>query len=138
MLSKRLTEPYRFQGRIGRRRFWVMSVVADILTGSGVYYFFMVFPTNTSVEGGCLIAFISGIVIWAATCVKRLHDRDKSGKWIFVALIPVVGLLVGTLFSLIELGLLAGSSTANNYGPPPGTLSSTINDSDSAQVEPSV
>ena len=42
-----------------------------------------------------------GMVIpgWAVS-VRRLHDIGKSGWWVFIALIPVVGSLVLLVWSL--------------------------------------
>jgi len=45
--------------------------------------------------------------------VKRWHDRGKSGWWVLVALVPVIG----WLWVLFENGLLRGDGGANRYGP---------------------
>jgi uncharacterized membrane protein YhaH (DUF805 family) len=81
-----------------------------------------------------------------AVCVKRLHDRDRSGWWylVYVALplvlyVGVLGLLVqfaakpglylfaaelaaiaAFVAGMIELGARVGSAGANAYGPAPG------------------
>ncbi|MGJ8634757.1 MAG: DUF805 domain-containing protein, partial [Luteolibacter sp.] len=56
--------------------------------------------------------------------VQRWHDRDKSGFWIFIVMIP----FVGGLWAFIETGLLPGTPTVNRFGPPPGsTFESTAN-----------
>jgi len=59
------------------------------------------------------------IVVYAglATSVRRLHDRDKSGWWILVTLVP----LIGTVWWLTDLGCVAGTRGPNRYGFPRGT-----------------
>jgi uncharacterized membrane protein YhaH (DUF805 family) len=47
-----------------------------------------------------------------AVFVKRWHDRDKSGAWMFINLIPVIG----WIWTLLECGLLPGTPGPNRYG----------------------
>jgi uncharacterized membrane protein YhaH (DUF805 family) len=49
-----------------------------------------------------------------ATLVRRCHDRNWSGAFLLVGLIPVV-----QLWPLVELGLLDGAPGDNPYGPSP-------------------
>ncbi|TGR16409.1 DUF805 domain-containing protein, partial [Mesorhizobium sp. M8A.F.Ca.ET.197.01.1.1] len=46
---------------------------------------------------------------------KRWHDRNKSGWWTLIGLIPIIG----GIWLLIELGILEGTRGANQYGPDP-------------------
>jgi uncharacterized membrane protein YhaH (DUF805 family) len=48
-----------------------------------------------------------------AVFVKRWHDRDKSGAWMFINAIP----LFGWIWTLIECGLMPGTYGPNRYGP---------------------
>ena len=54
------------------------------------------------------------LLVWpcAAVSVKRWHDRDKSGWWALVYLIPLIGLL----WTLVANGLLRGTAGANRFG----------------------
>ena len=45
--------------------------------------------------------------------IRRLHDSDKSGFWLLIGLIPVVGELI-----LMVMLLLPGNSEENRYGIP--------------------
>ena len=47
--------------------------------------------------------------------IKRFHDRDKSGWWMLIVLIPIVG----AIWLLVELGFLPGTPGPNRFGPPP-------------------
>lgn len=58
---------------------------------------------------------IASIWIELAISVKRWHDREKSGFWVLITLIP----LVGPIWTLVECGLLDGTQGLNKYGPSP-------------------
>jgi uncharacterized membrane protein YhaH (DUF805 family) len=47
--------------------------------------------------------------------VKRYHDRNKSGWWILIVFVPVIG----GLWYFIECGFLRGTPGPNTYGPDP-------------------
>ena len=57
-----------------------------------------------------LIALIPAIIVY----IKRFHDRDKSGWWVLIGLIPIIG----SIWLLIELGFLKGTPGPNRFGPP--------------------
>ena len=50
-----------------------------------------------------------------AADVKRYHDVDKSGWWVLILLVPVVGFV----WFLIECGFQRGTSGPNRFGPDP-------------------
>ncbi len=56
---------------------------------------------------------INLLIIWPflAISVKRLHDLDKSGWWILINLVPVIG---SAIFWLI-LSLMPGAKVINDY-----------------------
>jgi uncharacterized membrane protein YhaH (DUF805 family) len=56
-------------------------------------------------------------VFWVglAIQIKRWHDRDKSGWWVFVGMIPYIG----GIWQLIECGCLRGTEGENRYGDDP-------------------
>ena len=49
-----------------------------------------------------------------ALAVRRLHDVSKSGYWVFIALIPLIGLIV-----LINFFCYDSERDRNEYGPSP-------------------
>ena len=57
-----------------------------------------------------LIVLIPAIIVY----IKRFHDRDKSGWWVLIGLIPIIG----ALWLLVELGFLKGTDGPNRFGPP--------------------
>ena len=55
-----------------------------------------------------LLAYYVGFPI----IVKRWHDRDKSGWWVLIGLIPVIG----ACWTIIECGFLKGTEGSNRFG----------------------
>ncbi|MFM8747834.1 MAG: DUF805 domain-containing protein [Aestuariivirga sp.] len=104
------------EGRIGRQSYWtgilaifainVISWMIDALLGTiGEHGYGLV----SSVVG--LIMIYPAIMLYA----KRWHDRDKSGWWTLISLVPVIG----GLWMLIECGFLRGTEGPNRFGPDP-------------------
>ncbi len=46
--------------------------------------------------------------------IRRLHDTDRSGWWLLIALIPIIGALILLVFYLQD-----GTRGPNKYGPSP-------------------
>lgn len=100
-------------GRISRKLYWLASLPLLPL--------FILIELLIRAKPG-LEAAIFGVVVAVALMVtsfmlsiKRFHDRDKSGWFVFIGSIPVLG----PLWLLIELGLLRGTEGPNRYGPDP-------------------
>lgn len=106
-----------YAGRINRGKFWagilvifagafVAALVDNVLgtTFNGMPYGFVY-----ALYG--LAALYSVFAVYA----KRWHDRDKSGWWTLIALVPIIG----GIWLIVELGILGGTNGANRYGPDP-------------------
>jgi uncharacterized membrane protein YhaH (DUF805 family) len=96
-----------FDGRISRQPFWLGTLA---LFGANIVV--------SIVLGGGVLGVILGLVLIypsLAVSVKRWHDRGKSGWWVLVALIPVIG----WIWTLVECGFLEGTKGSNEYGPDP-------------------
>lgn len=61
------------------------------------------------------------LVAWMklAVLVKRWHDRDKSGWWVLIVLIP----LIGPIWQFVECFFLDGTQGPNKHGPSPKGIS---------------
>jgi uncharacterized membrane protein YhaH (DUF805 family) len=101
-------------GRVARITYWnffaffiLFSLVFGMLEEAG-----MISESMKPVLG---LAMLPIMVVGIIIHIKRWHDRDKSGWWIFINLIPVVG----GLWSLIECGFLKGTAGSNRFGPDP-------------------
>jgi uncharacterized membrane protein YhaH (DUF805 family) len=51
------------------------------------------------------------VIVSLPLLVRRLHDTDRSGFWIFLSLIPFVGGIVNFVFTLLE-----GTRGPNRFG----------------------
>jgi len=93
-----------FEGRISRSEFWLKGILPIIVIN------LLLSAVDSAITGG-LIATLAGIVLiypTVAIAIKRFHDRNKSGWWALILLIPFFGML----WVLIAVG-------NNDYGPDP-------------------
>ena len=105
-----------FSGRSRRMEYWyfvLFNIIVSIVLGAidGLL------GTRGSYAGAGLLSGIYGLAILIpslAVTVRRLHDIDRSGWWIFINLIPLIGAIVLLVFALSE-----GTPGNNRYGPSP-------------------
>ena len=114
--ADRAREFFSFDGRLGRQAYWLRAL---LLWGVNIAAAVM-FALAADAEPATVPLFlVAGLAYFAAffgslaTTVKRLHDRGRSGWFMFIALIPLVG-----LWLLVEVGFLAGDPAENEYGSP--------------------
>lgn len=102
-------------GRINRQPYWmgvlvlvVVNLVAGLLIG-------LIF--RDSAFGHILSLIVAVALIYPSINIgiKRFHDRDKSGWWVLICLVP----LIGPIWYLIECGFLSGTPGPNRFGPDP-------------------
>ena len=120
---------FSFKGRINRQPFWLGGLALTVVLGVLLFAVLALFGTsvvgddpahnsfNLSPIGWVIGAVLYIIMIWAglAMQIKRWHDRDKSGWWVLIGLVPVIG----GIWALVETGFLRGTSGANRFGPNP-------------------
>lgn len=104
-----------FDGRINRGKFWAGYVVLWVATAVVVGLLSALLGDSASFWILYTVAVAILIVAGLAVQVKRWHDRGKSGWWVLIALIP----LIGPIWAIIETGFLPGTSGPNEYGPDP-------------------
>ena len=105
-----------FQGRARRKEFWyfflfnlivtVVLAVVDMATGM----------FDDELGFGILQGLYSLAILLPslAVTVRRLHDTDRSGWWILIGVIPIVGNIW-----LLVLLVLDGQSESNRFGDDP-------------------
>lgn len=105
-----------FSGRARRKEYWffvlfsfIVSMVlamADGMTGS----------VSALAGMGTLrgIYAIAVLIPSIAVTVRRLHDTGRTGWWLLVALIPLIGAIVLLVFMVLE-----SNADSNEYGPNP-------------------
>ena len=106
---------FSFRGRINRLPFWIVTL---ILLGCGSIFQQLMGPygpENPMTIGSGVLTFVNFVmVLWIglAVQIKRWHDRNKSGWWALLNLIPVIG----HIWILIECGILRGTAGNNRFG----------------------
>jgi uncharacterized membrane protein YhaH (DUF805 family) len=105
-----------FSGRARRTEYWmfilfniiitVVLALIDILTGT--------FSPQAGVGllGG--LYALAVLIPSIAVTVRRLHDTGRSGWWILIGLVPVIGTIVLLIFMVQD-----SQPGENQYGPNP-------------------
>ncbi|MEU9922137.1 DUF805 domain-containing protein [Streptomyces griseoluteus] len=98
-----------FSGRARRQEYWmfflfnlIISIVLAIVDAA----------LDTQVLQ--LVYGLAVLIPGLAVAVRRLHDTGRSGWWILISLIPLVGFIILLVFLASE-----GKPEANEYGPNP-------------------
>jgi uncharacterized membrane protein YhaH (DUF805 family) len=102
-----------FSGRARRSAYWywllfalLMSIAANIIDA----------VVGTAPVLSLLVAL--GLLLpGLAVSVRRLHDTGRSGWWILIGLVPLIGFIVLIVFYVQD-----SEPTENQYGPPPKAL----------------
>jgi uncharacterized membrane protein YhaH (DUF805 family) len=104
---------FSLQGRISRRQYWLFGVLA--LLGAALLGHMLLGIARVRPRTADIV--VNLLLIWPALAVsvKRWHDRDKSGWWVLLNLLPVIG----WLWALVDNGFLRGSDGPNRYGADP-------------------
>jgi uncharacterized membrane protein YhaH (DUF805 family) len=101
---------FSFRGRLPRKAFWLYGVLGPLLLSAMVEMLLGIVGVGdrkAEIAATLLLAWPC-----AAVAAKRWHDRDRSGWWALVLVIPVIGLL----WSLLANGLRRGTVGPNRYG----------------------
>jgi uncharacterized membrane protein YhaH (DUF805 family) len=106
---------FSFDGRITRRRFWINFVLVIAIPLSIAATAIDMMLGYEDLDGPGNLLYLAELWPALAVSVKRWHDRDKSGWWTLVNLIPIVG----SIWALIETGFLRGTEGPNRFGPDP-------------------
>ena len=118
-----------FSGRARRSEFWFWFLFAIIAGVVAAVLDSMLFPAmmdvqtdlgdgvaSFSAQGGPISALVSlGLFLpGLAVAVRRLHDVDRSGWWLLLAFVPLIGIIV-----LIVWWCTEGTRGPNRFGPDP-------------------
>ena len=124
-----------FNGRINRAKWWlgllvlfIVQMVLWMILGSmfglsAMGSFDPNDPAAAEAMMGQMSTFAIPMLILIAVMLyptlalyaKRWHDRNKSGWWSLIMVVP----MVGAIWILVELGILRGTDGDNDYGPDP-------------------
>ena len=97
-----------FSGRSSRAEFWWFFLASFII---GIVFNILI--AVASIFWVLYVIYALALLIPnIAVGIRRLHDTDKSGWWLLIGLIPLVGIIV-----LIVLFATDGQPGPNQYGP---------------------
>jgi uncharacterized membrane protein YhaH (DUF805 family) len=104
-----------FSGRAARSEYWYWVLFVILVQIVAWLIDMTLFGFNTTGVNpigalASLALFLPGL----AVSIRRLHDIDRVGWWVLLALIPVIGAIV-----LIYWACLRGTVGANRFGPDP-------------------
>ena len=113
---KCLSRSFDFKGRSRRKEYWMFVLFNFIITLvlALLDNMFDLVPFGSNVGLLCGIYAFLMLIPGLAVTVRRLHDIGKSGWWILVALIPIVGPIL-----LLIWYCTPGEISDNFYGPDP-------------------
>jgi uncharacterized membrane protein YhaH (DUF805 family) len=101
-----------FSGRAPRSEFWYWTLFAFLVAAvsgildSALFPFMGTGPISAITS---LLLFLPGL----AMSVRRLHDLDRTGWWMLIAL-TLIGLIVLLVWDCIK-----GTDGSNSFGPDP-------------------
>jgi uncharacterized membrane protein YhaH (DUF805 family) len=100
------------EGRPNRQQWWLRLIVPLIVIGIVLNVIGSALGTYNPKTGGCLLSGLFGLAALIPSIlvdIKRWHDRDKSGWWMPILFVPIIGAI--WLF-------LAGTPGPNRFGGP--------------------
>ena len=98
-----------FSGRAQRMEYWMFTLI-NFLVMLALSIVDAVIGLGILAPLYALAAFIPSIAVG----VRRLHDTGRSGWWLLIGLVPLIGIIVLIVFFVQD-----SQPGANEYGPNP-------------------
>lgn len=98
-----------FSGRARRKEYWMFTLINIIIS--------IILGVIDGMLGTAIIGMIYSLAVLIpciAVSIRRLHDTGRSGWWLLIGLIPLIGLIVLIIFMVQD-----SESGDNQYGPNP-------------------
>jgi len=108
-----------FSGRARRTEYWMFALINTIISIIAMVLDNVLGTTTEDKRSGLFSGLfaLATLLPSVAVYVRRLHDVGKSGWWMFIGLIPIVGVI--WLFVLTVTDSQPGD---NEYGENPKSL----------------
>ena len=104
-----------FGGRSRRKEYWyfvLFSLIVSLVLSAIDALLGTFGSTNVGLLGG--IYGLAVLIPSIAVSVRRLHDIDRTGWWVLIGLVPVIGTIVLLVFAASD-----GTPGENRFGPDP-------------------
>lgn len=98
-----------FSGRAQRMEYWMYTLI-NILVMLGLAILDVLLGLGFLSTIYALGVFIPSLAVG----VRRLHDTNRSGWWLLIGLVPLIGLIILIVFFVQD-----SQAGANEYGPNP-------------------
>jgi uncharacterized membrane protein YhaH (DUF805 family) len=104
-----LSQYVTFTGRARRSEYWwfVLFILLATLVAALI-------DTSFNIIVFQVVVGLALLLPQLAVIVRRLHDTDRTGWWILIGLVPVVGNIVLLVFMLLD-----SDPQPNRFGPSP-------------------
>ena len=105
-----------FYGRARRKEYWYFILLSTVISTVLTIIDSVTGTFSTDSEVGLLsgIYLLATLVPSLSVTVRRLHDTNRSGWWLVVGVVPVIGVII-----LIVLLATDGNPENNDYGANP-------------------
>jgi uncharacterized membrane protein YhaH (DUF805 family) len=106
-----------FAGRSRRKEYWMFQLFTSLIIAV-----LLVIDRLTGMKREVGLGLLSSLYVFAvlipslAVLVRRLHDTERSGWWVFIGLIPLVGPIILLIFTVQD-----SQPGENRFGPNPKT-----------------
>ncbi len=105
-----------FSGRARRKEYWIFFLF------NSIFIFALVLIDNlagladrhTGYGPLGILYSLAVLIPSIGVGVRRLHDTDRSGWWLLIAFVPIIGAIVLLVFQVSD-----SQAGSNRYGPNP-------------------
>ena len=107
-----------FSGRARRSEYWYFALFSFLVSLAASIVDAVIGTDYDGAASGGLIQTVASLALVLpslAVGIRRLHDTDRSGWWILIGLIPIIGWI------LLIVWFCTDSKPDNAYGPNPKT-----------------
>ena len=105
-----------FSGRAPRAEYWWFYLLVIVIYFVGMILDSMI-GSNFGGSGYGMFTALAAVALLIpslAAGARRLHDTDRSGWWLLIALIPLIGAIILLVFLVTQ-----GTQGPNSYGEDP-------------------
>ncbi|MDZ7658252.1 DUF805 domain-containing protein [Fodinibius sp.] len=116
-----------FEGRARRKEYWMFTLINFLIYVALQAIMVMFGGMDPESSIGVLITGILGLYSLAvfipsiAVGVRRLHDTGRSGWWLLISLVPIIGAIVLLVFLVQD-----SQPGANQYGENPKRVDTAV------------
>lgn len=93
-----------FSGRARRKEYWMFFLISALISIVLTLLDILLGTYSMEYEAGLFSGLYSLLILIPsiAVVVRRLHDTDRSGWWILISLIPLIGVIVLFVFICLD------------------------------------